>query len=299
MDLTLLYRGSLESCDYGCEYCPFAKHAASDEELAKDRSALERFVAWADSRPSSDRLRVLFIPWGEALVRSWYQDLFAELTRLPQVAKVVAQTNLSGSVDWLAKADATKAALWATYHPDWVERAAFLAKVEEVRRHGARISVGMVGFRRLRDEIAQLRRELSSEVYLWINAVKNPWGPKREHPAEAYTAEDLAFFESIDPHFRTNTVEHPSLGRSCRTGTSVVTVDGDGNLRRCPFVQERIGNLYEPAFEKGLVEKPCPAQTCGCHIGYVHLDELGLARVYGDGVLERIPERSDRRPRAG
>ena len=26
MNLSILYRGPLSSCNYGCEYCPFAKH---------------------------------------------------------------------------------------------------------------------------------------------------------------------------------------------------------------------------------------------------------------------------------
>ena len=289
LDLAILYRGPLQSCDYGCGYCPFAKHAASPAEVEADRAALERFMAWVRARPVGDLFRVFFIPWGEALVHGGYQDAFAELTRLPQVRKVVAQTNLSGPVEWLSKADAGKAALWATWHPDWVERARFLAKVDQVRGLGARISVGVVGFRRWRDEIASLRRELPREVYLWINAVKNPWGPEREHPAEAYSADDVAFFAAIDLNFPTNLVEHPSRGKPCRTGTSVVTVDGEGIVRRCPFVKEPVANLYEPGFEEKLVERPCPEATCGCHIGYVHLDDLGLERTYGDGILERIP----------
>ena len=34
-----------------------------------------------------------------------------------------------------------------------------------------------------------------------------------------------------------------------------------------------------------LLPRPC---TCGCHIGYVHLDYLELHKVFGAG-LERIP----------
>ena len=30
--------------------------------------------------------------------------------------------------------------------------------------------------------------------------------------------------------------------------------------------------------------------TCGCHIGYIHLDELGLYEVFGEGLMERIPQ---------
>nr|WP_277874821.1 hypothetical protein [Leptolyngbya sp. FACHB-16] len=44
MHLTILYRGSLVSCNYGCEYCPFAKRQQSAAELAVDRQSLDRFA---------------------------------------------------------------------------------------------------------------------------------------------------------------------------------------------------------------------------------------------------------------
>jgi hypothetical protein len=50
-----------------------------------------------------------------------------------------------------------------------------------------------------------------------------------------------------------------------------------------------IGNLYDGSFDAALAERPCPNATCGCHIGYVHLDALALSETYGRGVLERIP----------
>ena len=71
MRLSFLYRGPLESCNYGCVYCPFAKKVDSREDLAKDRTALERFVEWVAAR-TSDRVSVLFTPWGEGLIRRWY-----------------------------------------------------------------------------------------------------------------------------------------------------------------------------------------------------------------------------------
>ena len=36
-----------------------------------------------------------------------------------------------------------------------------------------------------------------------------------------------------------------------------------------------------------LTARPCTNATCGCHIGYVHMNELDLYSVFGDGVLER------------
>jgi len=64
--LNVLYRGPLSSCNYGCLYCPFAKHHETATELAKDRSCLKRFTSWI-VRQSDQTLSVLFTPWGEAL----------------------------------------------------------------------------------------------------------------------------------------------------------------------------------------------------------------------------------------
>jgi hypothetical protein len=65
-------------------------------------------------------------------------------------------------------------------------------------------------------------------------------------------------------------------------------VDGDGTMRRCHFIRAPIGNLYERGWEAALHPTPCTNETCGCHIGYVHMPELGLYDVFGDGVLERV-----------
>jgi hypothetical protein len=54
-------------------------------------------------------------------------------------------------------------------------------------------------------------------------------------------------------------------------------------------VRDPIGNLYAPDFDRCLRPRPCPNESCGCHIGYVHLERLGLYDAFGDGVLERIP----------
>jgi MoaA/NifB/PqqE/SkfB family radical SAM enzyme len=279
MQLSFLYRGPLESCNYGCTYCPFAKKVDSRAELAHDRAALERFVAWVGAR-TSDRIGILVTPWGEGLIRRWYQEALVELSHMPHVERASIQTNLSCDLRWAERAAPSRVALWATYHPEWTDRAKYVAKIRVLRELGIRVSCGVVGFRRFADEIERLRGELPDDVYLWINAAKS---------SERYTTEDIARFERIDPLFRTNTVQHPSLGHSCRAGASVVSVDGDGDVRRCHFVDEVIANLYDGSFDAALRERPCPNATCGCHIGYVHLDELDLYRTYGGGVLERIP----------
>ncbi|WP_174250800.1 STM4011 family radical SAM protein [Tuwongella immobilis] len=284
MNLAMLYRGSLASCNYACDYCPFAKRVDPPEALRQDRQQLERFVDWIAHRATiapEDRYSVLVTPWGEALVRWWYADALARLSHLPNVTKSAIQTNLSGKLDWLPSANVAKLGLWCTYHPNEVTRERFLQQCQRLLDAGVPFSVGVVGLKEHADEIAALRAALPKSVYLWINAYKR---------TPDYTdSELLERFTAIDPLFPINTVRHRSQGHACRTGDSVISVDGDGTMRRCHFVREPIGNLYDADFADALRPRLCENATCGCHIGYVHLERLGLNRVFGSGVLERIP----------
>lgn len=283
MKLSILYRGPLSSCNYGCDYCPFAKHMETAAEHASDSQALARFVSWVKQRPQ-DRISVFFTPWGEALVRKRYQDAIVTLTNLPNVAKVAIQTNLSSRLDWTERCDKSKLGLWATYHPTQVSRERFLAKCSELEQRQVRFSVGIVGMKEHADEIAAMRQELPSHIYLWINAYKRQ--------PDYYSAEEIRAFTSVDPLFPINNQYHPSQGRPCRTGESVISVDGDGTIKRCHFIKTQLGNIYDPNFETVLQPRACTNATCGCHIGYVHMNDLKLYEVFGEGVLERIPTRA-------
>lgn len=281
-ELSILYRGQLSSCNYGCPYCPFAKHFESPAELQADKDSLQRFVLWAEEQ-SAARLSVLFTPWGEALIRKWYQQAIAFLTRLPHVRRVAVQTNLSCGLDWLEQADVAKMGIWATYHPGEVRRAQFVEKCRQLSAAGVRYSAGVVGLNEHREEIETLRRELPAGTYLWINAYKRD--------ADYYGEETIEAFTRIDPLFPINNHYHASAGKPCRAGHTVISVDGEGTARRCHFIKASIGNIYSPGFVESLTAEPsaCTNATCGCHIGYVHLPHLKLYEVFGAGVLERVP----------
>ncbi|MEU9607479.1 STM4011 family radical SAM protein [Streptomyces sp. NPDC048057] len=278
MDLTVLYRGPLASCDYDCPYCPFAKRRDSPEQLRADRAALERFTGWV-AEQSQDRLSVLFTPWGEGLVRSWYRRAMVELSRLPHVRRVAIQTNLSCRTDWLADADLDALALWCTYHPGQTPYERFLAKTHELGRRGVRFSVGIVGLPEHLEHARRLRAELPDHVYLWVNAAEG----------HAYSDEAADEWTALDPLFPYSRRPHPSAGLPCRTGESVVSVDGSGTVRRCHFVPAELGNLYDGSYRAALRPRACPLAVCDCHIGYVHLESLPLYDVFAGGVLERIP----------
>lgn len=278
LDLTLLYRGPLASCDYDCAYCPFAKRRDSPEQLRADRAALERFTGWAAAQ-TGDTLSLLFTPWGEGLVRSWYRRALVGLSHLPHVRRVAIQTNLSCRTDWLAEADLDTLALWITYHPGQVDRGRLLAKLHELAGLGVRHSVGIVGEPEHLEAARELRADLPASTYLWVNAADG----------RSYTDEQAAAWTAVDPLFGWSRDPHPSGGRPCRTGESVVSVDGDGTVRRCHFVRPPLGNLYDGSYRAGLLPRPCPLPVCDCHIGYVHLEGLPLYDVFAGGVLERIP----------
>ncbi len=277
--LSVLYRGPLSSCNYGCEYCPFAKHHETNEEHAADNFALQRFLDWCESWPGE--LSVFFTPWGEAMTQRRYQQALARLTQMPHVVKAAVQTNLSAKLDWLEACDTSKLGIWATFHPEWVKRPKFVSQCLELHQRHISFSVGVVGFPRYRDELRAIRAELPSEVYVWVNAVKDL--------AAKYTSDDLAAFTEVDSLFSFNLKAHPSLGKACRGGSTVISVDGEGTARSCHFIREPIGNIYEPNFAEALTPRPCTAMTCGCHIGYVHLEYLELEKVFRTGILERNP----------
>ena len=278
--MRMLYRGPLASCNYDCPYCPFAKRRDSPEQLRADRAALNRFVEWMRHNPDGhETLSVLFTPWGEGLTRSWYRDAIVSLSQLSHVERVSIQTNLAGKLRWLADANPATVALWATYHPGEVPPDRFLAQCRQLDRMGIRYSVGVVGLSEHLDAAWRMRRALPDSVYLWVNAADG----------HSYDAEAEAAWTELDPHFGYSVRPHVSLGHECWAGETVVSVQGDGTVRRCHFIPAAIGNLYDGSYRAALRPRPCTNDSCDCHIGYVHLKRLGLHELFAGGLLERIP----------
>jgi hypothetical protein len=248
--------------------------------LERDRVGLGRFVDRL-GRESAHSWRVLFTPWGEALVRQWYRRAVTQLTHFDHVESVGVQTNLSSPLDWIDDCRPGRLTLWATYHPTEVSRERFLSQVSQLRARSVRVSVGMVGAVVAVNEIQNMRRHLPDDVYLWINAQQ-----PRPRP---YTADEETFFAAIDPQFLATYRRRPSLGAACPTGESSFTVDGDGGMRRCHFVDETIGNFYEDQWMTALRPRPCPNRFCDCFLGKSQLQADDFRSFFGIGLLERAP----------
>jgi MoaA/NifB/PqqE/SkfB family radical SAM enzyme len=279
----VLWRGPLDSCNYACGYCPFAKRPPSPAVMRADREALDRFVGWIHGA-TAWRFELLFTPYGEALIQPWYREALVRISRLEHVRSAAIQTNGSAPMEFLDRADRARLALWVSWHPGEVARDAFVAKMTALHGAGTRLCVGAVAVPDRIEEIEALRRELPAGIPMWINAQK---------PGVRYDAAAVERWSRIDPHFGLETRAHRTGGRVCLTGEEVISVDGAGDVRRCHFVDERLGNLYRDDLAALLRPRPCPRQRCACWIGYAHLADLRLRDAFGEGdFLARL-----RRPR--
>ncbi|MEQ8791337.1 MAG: STM4011 family radical SAM protein [Pirellulaceae bacterium] len=275
----ILYRGSLSSCNYHCGYCPFAKTVNTRQQLRQDAQEVDRFVEWAAG--GNRAMAILFTPWGEAIVHAHYRRAMVRLSRMPHVQRVALQTNLSCGLQEFEEADRDALAFWATFHPTQVSLPQFVERCGVLDRMRIRYSVGVVGLREHIDAIEELRRRLPPSIYVWINC------NKRE--PHYYSEEELSRLRRVDPYLDLNRRDYPSRGEACRAGESVFTVDGEGDVRRCHFIDQQLGNIYRDDIFARLGARMCSNATCGCHIGYVHRPALDLYRLFGDNVLERIP----------
>lgn len=246
-ELTVLYRGALETCNYACGYCPFAKRKETPEKKQQDILGLNNLIDWVINNPDI-KFTLFFTPWGEALVFKRYQQALKQLSMLPHVHKIIVQTNLSSKLYFLEEIVPDKLRFWCTYHPSEVSREKFAKQTQYLEALKIKFSVGMVGQPELFDEIKALRACLNPAIYLWINAyIEN----NRPYP---YTTKQTNFLAEIDPLFALNK-PYVSRGFPCVAGETAITVDEFGDIRRCHFIKQRLGNIKERVAHKTTEKK--------------------------------------------
>lgn len=280
LPLHIFYRGTLKSCQYSCAYCPFAKRKDSRQTLEKDAAEIKHFLSWVANyqKPTS----ILITPWGEALIRKYYQHALLELANLEHVVQVGIQTNLHVPLDWLEQAATGKIALWCSFHPTQTTQQAFLKRCHILQSMQIPFSVGMVALREYFEEIRSMRNALPDNVYLWLNA-NNDLGP------HYYESDEIKWLSAIDPWFSYSVHERSSHGAPCYAGEKSIAVDGSGNVQRCQFLRKSLGNLYQTPLDDILSKKPCTRQMCDCYIGYAMRQDRPFLKQFGNTTLARIP----------
>lgn len=286
MKYLVSFRSSLNICNYTCWYCPWAGtfEKRNKEKVQQDAQQIERILHRFKAL-SEHRFSLFFVPRAEMLILSHYQSAVAHLSQFPHVEEITVQTNLSMSISWIfQKVDYSKLRLWITYHPDQLnefQRRQFLQKIKTLQKKQILLSVGAVGIKGHLPAIVRLREELSPEIYLWVN------GYKRE--TNYYNKEELELLCQIDPYFNTHFRRYASYGKPCRSGEESFFLDEFGQMKRCNFTQERIGNFFEEDWEHAFQPRTCPLKECSCYQGLMHIPELAFEKIYGSLVPARIP----------
>ncbi len=336
----ILYRGTLKSCNYHCSYCPFAKRPMGKRELEQDKTRWETFIgtylAATDSHYRMDAAShesettefaahtaaplqaaactpevshvpghaLMVVPYGEALIHSWYWKGLGQLSALPHIDAAGAQTNLSFSIrpslDIYEQAggDLAKLRLWATFHPEMITAEAFAGACRELLMAGVSLCAGAVGAPENLAQIRTLRQALPAEIYLWINRMD---GMNRE-----YTREEINAFLDIDPYFLRELVPVPAEPARCQKR---LFVEGNGQARLCNISQIVAGQTWETALLSGHSShcqdtfppdhsfpenRLCRKKFCSCYLAYGGRDDFMNQILFGPYPLFRIP----RRPKA-
>lgn len=289
MSLTILYRSNIEFCNYSCHYCPWhtAPRKVNKGELEKDKAELNRVT----TRLLALKLdcEVFFVPKGENLILDYYWDAILQLLQGSTIRRVTIQTNLSfnpaARLGQLPDSSLRKLALWITCHPLQMPdgMSAFLHKLDFLKQREVIFSVGIVGIKEHFGAICKLASALAERnVTLWVNAYK------REHGY--YSDKELAFLENVDPTFARTNIRLNTFGMLCNAGYNVLYLDGKGDIRRCLFVKETLGNIFS---NYSLLESPhpCPNDSCHCYLGHLNIPSLGYRCIYGENLCVRIPKK--------
>ncbi len=179
------------------------------------------------------------------------------------------QTNLACRLDWLADADPTRLALWATYHPGQVDPAALPGPLRELDAHGIRYSVGVVG---LPGHLAEAR---PCAPRCRRRSTCGSTRPTGTH----YDAADGGGLDGARPAVR--------LQRApARVGRARLPRRGDrhlgGRRRHGPPLplhrRRRWATSTTASYARRLGPRACTNATCDCHIGYVHLKPAAARR---------------------
>jgi MoaA/NifB/PqqE/SkfB family radical SAM enzyme len=285
--LLVLFRSRLEWCNYTCHYCPWNADVVRVEPgmFTEDAKRVHRVIDRIEELPRP--VEFFITPKAEYLVLPYWREAVLRLVRMPHVERVTVQTNLSFDVaNFLESVPRGKLALWTTYHPTECDEAGLDAlhrKWQLLLEKEIPFSVGIVGTGENLDAMEKLRSRLDPRIYLWVNAYK------RE---DEFLPNELQRrrIRRVDPHFDLNDQHYPSLGQPCTAGQRAVYLDDEGEIRRCFFVGEVLGNLFRDGWTTLDSPKCCPVKTCHCYVGQMHIVDLNFRGIYGKHLAARIPK---------
>ncbi len=319
---TVVYRGSLKSCNYSCSYCPFSKHRATVSETERDRQGFERFCRSAAARAQDFSIgAVLITPYGEASVYPWYWEGLSRLAGIPGIDRVGLQTNLSFSVEECLKiydsvgggiqgnVPSDEYALWGSpLSQDGVPEASEPGAAGDFRlwKRG-KLCIWATFHPEMTtvDEFVSRCHSLSrNHVKVCAGAVGVPrniqliwelreklspeiylWINRMDGLKRNYSREEVEDFLRADPFFEYELRNPDADARMC---ADRCFVEADGRVHTCNISRPRAVNWYDAEAEE-IFEPECSRKTCSCYLAYGGRADFTLRSVFGGYPLFRLP----------
>jgi len=290
--MIIIYRSRLEWCNFTCEYCYWHNKGDSiklnKQEAADDKIMLHKIIDRLQEK-SDFEFEFFFTPAAEVIALPYYRQAMQKLIQLENCRVVTAQTNLSWNVkSFLEKIDQNlkhKIRFWATFHPtemDESKQEKWIEKVRHLKNEGIKFSVGAVGIKKNIPSIQKMKLVLDDlGIFFWVNAYKRYEG--------YYNVEEIEALESVDPFFKRNNQFILHKNKPCSAGKSSFYLTDTGDIRRCNWVDDIIGNIYDDNFQPFTENNLCEAARCQCYVGHMMIPSEKYEEVYGDFRCSRIP----------
>ena len=237
---------------------------------------------------------LMVVPYGEAMIHSWYWEGLAYLSAHAELEAVGIQTNLSFSIsDFLDCFEnlggvLEKLRLWATFHPEMTSVSEFSAKCKILAKKDVQICAGSVGVPENLNLLRALKQELQSSdesgqgIYLWVN--------KMDGLGRSYTQKERAAFVEIDPYFERELVPVSANAALCQGRLFVVA---SGKMRTCNISPTLSTGKCLEALE-AFPNPECSRKQCSCYLAYGGREDFMNQILFGPYPLFRVP----RRPKA-
>lgn len=283
----IYYRGYLKSCNYRCGYCPFCKHKSSQQELERDKGALFRFVDYLERL--DQKISIMFLPYGEALIHPYYLEALAALSANKNIESVCIQTNASFNIDYLMThiqqkdGNMKKIKFWCSFHPSQVSVEEFMGQCQRLYGKGFSFSVGAVGDYDAIKQLEELRNQLPTDIYMWIN--------KKDGLKRNYHDYEVKQFLCIDPHFGMELYKQKADIKLCHGGKQSIFVNGKGDISACNISNGKIGNIYE-----NKIQSPsCKSKSCRCYLAYSNRIDRRELGFFKKDYFNRILPKSNKK----
>lgn len=275
----IYYRGSLKSCNYSCDYCPFSKNKISLRQLENDKKSLNKFVQ--EIRDNKNISSIMFVPYGEALIHEYYWEAIIYLAKLKQIKTIGCQTNLTLNIpNFIQKLNQSninisKIKLWCSFHPSMVSTKQFIQQCNLLYNNKIDFCVGAVADYQNINTLNNLKVSLPPSVYMWLNY--------KDGLIRKYYDYEIEAFKNIDALFDLEIKKPKSDISLCVGGKENIFINSQGNIYACNMSKIKLGNIYFNEFNS----VSCGADTCSCYLSYSNRIDLPMLNYFGENKLIR------------